>query len=132
MLHVVNPRNHEDKKEYTVEAQSDWTIRMLLGHLAEKGVFTPPPSSSSSSAGRKKSHAHHQKASVSHHGDTALPPSNAALTSDGIVYDLKKRIEDYKSIGPSAKLYITSLPYRMATRIFIVFAETGETFVRPP
>lgn len=56
-------------------------------------------------------------------------PSNITLTSDGIVYDLKKRIEDYKSIVPNTKMYITSVPYHMATRIFIVFAETGETFV---
>lgn len=123
---VINPANqNEEKKEVTIEAQPDWTIQMLLRYLAEKGIFSTPSSSS-----RKRTHPLHPKASLSQpQGEMIVLPSNITLTSDGIVYDLKKRIEDYKSIVPHTKMYITSVPYHMATRIFIVFAETGETFV---
>ncbi|PHJ18003.1 hypothetical protein CSUI_008172 [Cystoisospora suis] len=126
LLYVINPANqNEEKKEVAIEAQPDWTVQMLLRYLAEKGIF----SSSSTSSSRKRTHPLHSKASLSQQqGEIIVLPTNITLTSDGIVYDLKKRIEEYKSIVPNTKMYITSVPYHMATRIFIVFAETGETF----
>ncbi|PFH37846.1 hypothetical protein BESB_001880 [Besnoitia besnoiti] len=89
---------------------------MLLHHLAGTNFFA------SAARGARGTAPTLVKSSLTGVGGL----QNAALTADGVVFDSKKKPEDY-SIGPETRLYVTSVPYSMPTRLFIVYAETGET-----
>ncbi|CBZ52759.1 conserved hypothetical protein [Neospora caninum Liverpool] len=113
-LCIVNPAGGvgaaEEQGQF-VEARDDWTFSMLLRHLAEIGLLSFPD----------------RGPSTAPKGLSDRLPPNVALTSDGVVFDVKKRLEDY-AIQPETKLYISSATYSMPTRLFVILAETGDTY----
>nr|PIM05434.1 hypothetical protein TGCOUG_262160 [Toxoplasma gondii COUG] len=111
-LCIVNPEDSageaEDRGQY-IEAHGDWTFSMLLRYLWENGIFSLP--------GKRQSGSQNGLAD-------GLP--SVMLTSNGVLFDMEKKIDDY-ALQPETKVYISTATYGMPTRLFVVLAETGET-----